>query len=523
MFTEPDFSLVKENMRWRYLDSLDSIRYSAKEFITKGAPIMQRVEQAKIEMIVTILMGNGIIVPNNQLMDSVGFMRNTSEIISEATKYSHRKKEVFVPIKWAKYDYPKDPKGGKLLANPFDLVAFLFDKANKQKPGYFELSAWHEVEARRREFAKFLRNPKKFPSDFVQNNHEAQLVNDLFSILTFFSENRSGSIIEAGGIAGIRESMSRSIADLSIEIIKKDGFFSKLLSQKGANSEERLMRLMDIISVFKLLKQNEIIDNRSQIRDDLQEKRDIYFTNINGFHDMVCEGVLKTFNSIYNFAGYISTNANQDNQTEPMHLDKDWGYDEAAFALGQWARENYEKTILGTKSKDGVSSLQDSYVEPQILSYTPNSDDLWSVFFDYERSMEWNTSIIQYINSLQTFRKAKYQFEQLPIDEKTPFLMGELEKVASEYKRDRNEHINKINKLIEEKMKGSIYHLEIENDEKALLLCKDPIDEKIISRIQIENFAEDAVLSEEEKCARYAGTIAADNITSKGRTKEFRI
>ena len=86
MSIRSDFSKISKIMKWRYLDSLDSTRYSQTEFVHQSAPRKLRIEQATIEMIATMLMGNGIIVPNNQLIDSIGFLRIASTMIEVVVK-----------------------------------------------------------------------------------------------------------------------------------------------------------------------------------------------------------------------------------------------------------------------------------------------------------------------------------------------------------------------------------------------------------------------------------------------------
>lgn len=148
MYVNSDFSKIGNKMKWRYLDSLDSTRYSKTEFINQGAPRKLRVEQATVEMIATMLMGNGIIVPNNQFIDSIGFLRIASSMIDVAVKSG--KKSLFIPILYANYDYSHEKTGGPHLRDPFLLAAYLFNKDG------FELSSFPELGERRREWATCL-------------------------------------------------------------------------------------------------------------------------------------------------------------------------------------------------------------------------------------------------------------------------------------------------------------------------------------------------------------------------------
>jgi|GEM_PF-7110653 len=517
MLVEPDYLDVKRKMKWRYLDCLDSTRYSPTEFVDHGAPKQLRLEQASLEVIVTFLMGNGIIVPNNQLIDSVGFLRIASELIEVATDYVNQGKSVFVPMKYANYDYSHEATGGPHLRDPFSVAAYLFDKDGENDHGYFELSAWPELQSRRRDWAKALRSKALgVPPNLIKHQYEHQLEEDLFRVLNFFSNNPS-LIIDAASTKGIREFMTSSVASLSKDVFETDGFFLNILSGQGASEyNKRLSRLVDIVGVFRKLREKGILDNRTEIRKELTANEAEYFDGIQGFVDAARVGVLKTFNSIYNFSGFKGTRAKQDNQTEPVKMDDEWGYEEAAFALGQWARENYEEAHKGIDATQDISSNQDSFVDRQVLGASFPShriNQLWENFFDYQRSKEWETSLYKYFGSLVSFESAKNEYDRLDESDRTARRAESLMDTAIRYEEHRNHHIEVVNGFL-----PNNYVIQI-IDEKAWLLGFDSKG-RLVSKVQVEDFAEHATLSKKEKGSLYAKK-KAQNISTKGRTAEY--
>jgi len=502
MYNEPDFLKLKNQMKWRYMDSLDSIRFSPSEFIDINAhtPNQLRVKQSSIEMSATILMGNGIKVPNNQLIDSFGFLRIASEIINAADIFIKKGKNVLVPIEYANYDYSHEATGGKHLKNPFLLAAYLFDKDGKDGHGIFELSAWQNFETRRKDFATFLRNQEiAIPPHFFKNPNEEILAKNLIRILNFYAIHPE-LIIDAAGVKGIREFMTASIANLTKEILETNHFFTEILMYEDTQEyNNRFNKIWDIIQVFKKLEEDKILDNRSEIREMLVKEDERHFSKIEGELDLTRLGVLRTFNSIYNYSSYKSTRAEQDNQTEPMELDNLWGYDEAAFALGLWARENYEISQKNVGAGYDISSNQDSFVDPthsDLTEDTNNIDDFWEAFFDFQRCEKWNISLNNYLDQLNEFEKNKIRYDQLSPENKTKTELDRLLNSSKKYEEYRYHHI----------------------DNKAMLWCYE--NTKVISKIQIEDFAEHASLTKEEKSSAYAKEKAIKT-TNKGRTAEY--
>lgn len=534
MLTLPDYKVLK----WRYLDSLDSAYYSKTNLEIRGATKSTRLKQASIELSATILLGNGITVPANQFIDSLGFLRIASEMIQAFTEYKGKGKPVFLPLQYAFYDYghEKHLGAGPHLIDPFLLTAYLLNKDGTDHNGYFELSAWtelnQEVEAsnspnlksRRRKWAKELSEhcmaiPNKLIKD--KDPYEPILAHDLIMVLKHFNINR-GSIIPAAPTKGIREEMVRYVSNLSLEKMEKDKFvLTKFLGSKRALAyKDKLIKIMDIANVCKKLEEKvkngkHIIDNRSDIREELFKNEAQYFDGDQSSIRQTRVGVLETIDSIYNFSGYKSTYAVQDNHSEPMEDDTQWGYDEAAFALGSWTRERYQ--VTHGAAKDDISSTQDMYINPTVGDssfVTGDFDEFWRNFFDFQSAGEWNESLNNYQKKLNKYEEKRNQFQQLPKKERTKSKELEVKDKANKYREARDNHIIIVNKFLDKHK----YQILVDKDDKAILAHY--INGEMESKTQIEDFAENALLSRGEKRARYARKTAKD-ISVKSQTAEY--
>ncbi|MEW6093083.1 MAG: hypothetical protein AB1531_03870 [Chloroflexota bacterium] len=518
MFIEPSFDEIESHLKWRYLNSLDSIRYSPKElFDRSGESRRLRVEQASAEVISTILMGNGIAVPNNQFMDSVGFLRVASDMIQGASYYISQNKNVLVPLRYANYDYSHEPTGGKHLKTPFLLVAYLFQKDGKDGRNFFELSAWNQLAQKRVDVAKLLAEKDfiEFPPGFISDQAEYQLAEDLIRVLNFFTVNRN-LIVDAIPVKKTREEMILSIAELTKEKLETENYFVEVLAKASAEIyDKRLSIMMDIITVFNNLLKEGTVDYRSKIREEIRDTNYQRFSGVQGSVLSARDGVSKVINSIYNFTGYISTSAEQESQAELMGLDGVWGCDEAAFTLGQWARINYEKTQMGVDATRDISSNQDSFVPKDLPVSSDESTILWKSFFDYQRSDRWLESIKKYMDALIDLARQKKETGGETDRSKQPKLYEKIQR----YNDFRNKHIEIINTFLATSYDKRRYRINLENN-KAILACSD-LDGNLISKTQLEDFGEDAALTKEEKSARYAAAPAKDT-TSKSSITDYK-
>lgn len=518
MVTFPDQQFV---FSWRYLDSLDSVRFSERSLSLRGATRNSRLKQAEIEVCAATLMGNGIIVPNNQLIDSIGFLRIASDIIRVANDYESKGKHVFIPLKYANFYYPNEVQlgGGPHLKDPFLLAAYLFNKDGTDAKPSFELSAWPTIQPYRAKWAKELSNYCLVIKDDLLrgvDDFEKNLANDLLRVLHFFNNNRL-LIIDAAPTSNIREKLVRSISKIDEGQIETDQFLQNLISPDNKNME----KIISISTTFKKLENTiingkPIISNRTSLYSELFNNSEQLLEEGSYSKELLRMGVMETIDSIYNFSGFISTTANQDVLSEPMDQDTSWGYDEAAFALGQWAREQF--MAVDNIVQEDISSSQDAYINPFTLpdiNLPIISDSFWDKFFEFQQNEKWVTSITNYSAKLRLFEKYVNTFLQQSKNQGTPstpspYLL-DLEKC---YKDARAQHIYITNEFFKDR------NFEIIIDGDSAFLEKFDDKRNILSKIQIEDFSKTSLKSKLERGAIHAREVAKD-ITVKENIAEY--
>ena len=474
----------------RYLDSLDSIRYNNNELFFTDNRKFQRAGQALIEVCTTLLMGNGIIVSPNQLIDSYGFLRIASEMIKAAQKV---RKEETVPIYYSHYDYRHEFSGESPIKTPSLLVKHLFSKTD------YELSSFPDCKDRRLKWAERFGNDEEvyIPDSMVIDDDERQLTNDLAIVINFF-EKHPEKINTAGSVKNIRTNLAFKISELDKEKLENDCFLSKLIT-----NENRYILFSNIISIFNKIygirdtNGKQIIDNRSKVRAELSnalvndQKR--IFRDIEGSPVKACMGVLKAIDIIYNHSMYLASSmdtekphAQQENITEPNDI-LNWSYDEASYALGNWVRQDKKDRIMNRQSCLSANSSFSQNKETINYSFIKNDfDEFWQYFFNFQQSDDFINSINRYQSAFELLRLIKSSLPQ----EKTKTWISQFKNTKEAYNITREYHIDLLN---EKYLKKYCYRIETEGNEKKLVHYNNENISDL--KIRIEDFSEDADIS----------------------------
>lgn len=119
-----------------------------------------------------------------------------------------------------------------------------------------------------------------------------------------------------------------------------------------------------------------------------------------------------------------------------------------------------------------------------------------------------------YINSLHLYEKVKLEYGSISDDEKTRQIENDLKDAAKQYEECRVHHINTVNDWL-----PTGYKVVTDEHGKLILTCLDNSG-KIISKVQVEDFAEHAMLTKIEKSAYYASEVDK-NVSAKGCTAEY--
>ena len=119
-----------------------------------------------------------------------------------------------------------------------------------------------------------------------------------------------------------------------------------------------------------------------------------------------------------------------------------------------------------------------------------------------------------YINSLRLFEEVKQEYHLTPDNEKTEQKKNDLLYAAKNYEKCRLQHIENVNNWL-----PTSYKIVSAEHGKLTLICLNDLGE-IISKVQIEDFAEHALKTKIEKGANYASEIDK-NVSGKSCTAEY--
>lgn len=511
MYNYHDLHTIANRTRWRYLDSLDSIRYT-DDYIGICQLTQKRLVQAQIDIYLTLLMGHGIVLPSNQLIDSLGGLKLVAQIISAANQ---EKEFVFVPIKSSGFSY-----WGKVKSldndslDMFDLAAFLFELGHEK----FELSAWRQInleDERRKEWAIALRN-QTIPDQRYINELEIPLYLNLYTILSFFTNHRDYQSM-AKSITDERKTTANYIANLG----KKD---KNAFENFKILDNEQFHLCLDIGKVWKNLRDSGIsIDKRTDVKQALRYNQENCCQQLDGsLWGDVTIGVMKTADSIYNFSQAVGTNARTDCYSESMSskifLDyrekenaknKKWGYDEAAFTLATWAKKRYQDEFCKDQQRI-IGSHQKAKLNIDIPNEKfsfPNDNEIWQKFFYYQKEPIWQESVTTYLNSLDKFENAKKMFlEATSKKELTDRGRKNIKDLAKEYNENLINHIHLVVPIV----LSSFYKIESNATNLEQIKLFDA-EGNFLQECSFEDFAKDFEIDGIELITKQAKENAKDD------------
>ena len=503
-------------LRWRYLDSLDSIRFSKEDLTIKPIDLQDVLDEACYSVMATILLGNGIIFPVNQLIDSFGLLRILSEVIKIIESNEKKGRSVYFPFKFSFYNYQHEEEGGDHLQNPFLLAAYLFKKDGANGRTFFELSAWPNLDPERRQkLANYLIEQKPLPPPHFchEEDHEEKLFEDLFRIIGFFNQRRT-YIEKARPNKDIRTEMLQNIAKLSINQITTDSFLQKALCIETQEIfDQRLSLVTQAASIFKLIDTDGFIDNRSKIRRAFRENSGRYFSGDGKQRLDQRIGMNAIVDSIYNYASFIGTRAKQVRHSLFMEKDVVWKYDELAYTLGNWARNQYLAHNPITNPLAAPTDANIDYHPSQSNWIDATHDHFWEQFFDSFQDQSWLSAIKDYSQSLSEYEIAHRSFFDAPIDVNKKKILLEQAKIY------RDKRITLIS-LINYKFSNSHFKVVIDEEKNVTHLVNFDQNGRVQSKIQIEDFSKDPILSAETIIGIHSNEIASD-ISTKGDTTNY--
>jgi hypothetical protein len=467
---------LSREIRWRYLDSLDSVRFS-QNTIQKPEPIPIRMTHARLDIMKAILWGSGIRVPGNQLVDSVGFITIAAELIGAAGEIRRQGGSPFIPLQFALFSYGRPDE----IRDSFSLASFLFAKEN------FQLSAWPGLQySDRAEWAKSLKERKLIPEKHLKGFDG--LADDLYAVLSHFCLEPELQI-PANATSGIRIALVKAIAALSEQNLLTDEFFSHC-------DNTTLRTCADIVTILRNLSNirtdegREIVDDRSAMRDALVSNDQVY----DGTSNLMAVskvGVLRTIDGIYNISSAIGADAEQDSHSREdsglVFRDEASGGETAGYVLESWARnyarDHYPEYPRGTLRSFDTSKI--SYSAP-IEAFLPvDTKKVWENFFESQGSGRWTSSLVHYLGSVADLADAAYELASRATKEITNADRMHLDDLKKIYRSAKNRHDDLVVDLLEDS-----YGLE-----KGILRIRNDTGDELASG-STDDFSQDKDLSE---------------------------
>jgi hypothetical protein len=387
-------------------------------------------------------MGEGIVVPNNQLIDSLAFLDVASQLIKYAKKTN---KLQFLTLRACLFNSD----------NPYEVASKQFGnigRVEKNHDDRFVLSGWPFLDnnySRRTKWKEKLALGQPIPTtrDFTEPE-EIPIVEQLNIVLEYFnSPDGRANVKPAGSTKQVRIDEIHKVANLSVSEI------DELLMDLDITNRQILD---DIISLVKKLNNNiPDIDVRSNIVNALRlqgasnKLNPLYFEKV-AYPDETHRGVLSFVDSIYNYASGIGVNADLISHTARASAqDKETP---AFYALALWAglTNKREKNFVLNKPNGLIvpSGLQwNKMIERKdIMEFIAKKGFPWEIIFEATTEPAWNMSLNSYLKALYGYHHPSDQSslkdaEKIYLDERLRHLEHAKDKIPYRYYRIKSDEI----------------------------------------------------------------------------------
>jgi hypothetical protein len=168
---------MSNSIKQRYLESLDSVRYVSSEDIVRSK------KHAEIEIMLSLLFGECVVIPEPYSFDSLGFLKIAGEILPvNKRQYVISKSPVLKPFKLAiRRDIPGHSSYREMIGTLL-------------KRDDFSLSAWSEIDnnkGKREQLAEYVTNGKyREAKQCVDNQEDEQKIETLNLLDDYFSDEK---------------------------------------------------------------------------------------------------------------------------------------------------------------------------------------------------------------------------------------------------------------------------------------------------------------------------------------------
>jgi len=501
---------IEKLTKYRYLDSLDSARFrESKNFLDEN------LLHAYGDIFIALLQGEGIVVTENQLMDSQGFIKVASKLIEAA---SETKRFDLLNLAVALYD---ENSTFNATANKFGKIG----TDGLKHEDRFVLSAWPKLDedyTRRLLWADKFRAKERIPdhSECIKHPEEYELAQMLYTVLDYFDSNhgiyRKRS---AGQATPIRIRELQQIA--TIPSSTKPWLFDGLNPKDIQVSE-------GIIKILLRLEQNGIrLSERSEIitalTDDDDKPRKEYFFDVDNAEE-IKEAVLLTVDKIYNHSLGVASHAHLISNTDKIDPHKEYLSTANSLAMFSILTHRKEKEFL-LEFPNGLIAKNDfnwnKLIQKKEQMFFLYEQLNWDIFFKSMIDGKWRDSLSDYLIAFEDFSRHEQKDLEYEIRTGIKAVSKEHMDARKKYQNERKRHLlysqvvmpNKYLRLTTESLDIQYKALDIETqtqtghqigEEHGAEIQKDistklSLQPEIAARFGLAEFSKNSILFEDNE------------------------
>jgi hypothetical protein len=409
------YHFLKQNTRWRLLSSLDNVRF------IKSSEIDRNKASAKLDMVISILSGQGIVVPNSYLLNSPVLIDNAYEIIYYSRKVSPK---TFVPLRLAYFDY------GRTTTNPFEIVSRMLQNE------HFYLSSWSKLSEDRRqrfEWGQYIYNKKNIPKNFMTNKLEQEFAEKLYYVLKFFDKNSDSQVL-AQSVSGVFSTLFESLINLDTKS------FTNVYSGFSKKEKDETVIIVDLL---KGLAQSGIrFNSRSELYQAINGPERFLPSNLSETEiAIIKEKTLALINTLYGFVLSIATGAEY-----YFYEDDDVIRILSSFAINYYQDIQFSPSkIIGSINSD---LEKDFSAKNRGLRFVHNLS--WEKTFEFMQSSNWRTSLKSLFDALNNYENLLINQKDNSLEKQSPDHKIKLVAFKRVYEETYTHHLGIITSFLNE-------------------------------------------------------------------------
>jgi hypothetical protein len=419
---------IRDSSRIRFLDALDSARFSSQ--LVQDSSQLLSVLYVKVQFFLAMISGDSIVVTENQLFDSLGFLETFDELYRASEEVGLG---TDLPIKVALRE---------TNSNVFQSVA------NHMGNESFVLALWKDLESnneRRRLWADYIRRGQK-PAGEIVLAEEKPLLDKLWAALEYFNPDRC---VGADNIPGEFSRRIKRVMKLRDEDLDDlyTGISMDVEQRKYFNTRSEVEAAKEIRGMLlEIQEKADEIKTRSLILSEL----------LNYDNEELKDGVIELTNGIYNQTLGIATRATLiQSSTFPQRVNK---YVTAGYSLSTFVQDtsnpfnfyvNWE--VFSFDYFKNLEGLDDPRRKDNLILIleTARRNVPWKKLIEMQNNSVWQSSLEKFRNNLSTLQTIEKTLSIGSLaSTKRKKMENERLNCQKDLKRNWTQHITIVSKLV---------------------------------------------------------------------------